>query len=403
MLAQGSLAAGLITRTQSLDGNLLPKGLWMIGYDQGASGAVNSQYSNSGQSQSLVEALRKDLKVKDITKTLKPGLDLGLAKAAFEAYGLSAEDSAGTVVNNLDISYQSETFIFGRGVTDNLSLFFIAPKIRMDVRLNSEVQYSEKVKAMINSLKNQGQHSRAEEIEIKSKNILKEQLQDYGYEDALVSSWEGVPNWVLSARYQTDYLKSKNISFETQLILPNEEDVYQDQFIPVELMEEAPSLIQAAYLGLYQSQRLRWNAFAHYQVRTRFKKQVRVPEVGEDFAQDKEMLKVRYGNEWHIGTQVGFKPNKSFNVFTNLRFQNKDQDSYAGNQYQRARYAELEEDTDQQQLLAGVGLQMDLVDRFLRNKFPIPLIMTAQYSRSLEGVNSFDNDFYSLNALVFVQ
>ncbi len=397
LISSPAFSAGLANRTSNYNGNLLPKDLWIVGYDYGQSLETLSRYTSSGEKRATVEALQRQLTAADLAKNAGSEFDKKLALSAFKVYGIESDDTAATVVNDLQVQYQASTFVLGRGISENLSLFFIAPNVKVDVSIDSRLEYSSSVKAMIQSLREQGQHSRADEIEAKAKDALKQQVNKHGYEDRVLTNWEGVPQFLFSGRYTNNFLKKRGFSFETIFIVPNEKDDYIDQIIPVEFMEEAPSLIQAVNYDLIQGQVFNWNLYTQYQLRSRFNKNERLPEE-EKFGSESAEISVKYGNEWHLGTQASYFYNKLIKGFVNLSFISKEQDDFL---YDGQPIANLEKDTEQELLLAGVGLQLDLVDSFLQKKFLVPMIVTGQYSKSLDGVNTFSNDIYSLNLMVF--
>lgn len=396
-LSSPAFSAGLANRTSNYNGNLLPKDLWIVAYDYGQSIDTYSRYNSEGKKRSTYEALKRDLTAADLARNAGSEFDRRLVLSAFKVYGINESDVAATVVNDLKVNYQASTFVLGRGVNENLSLFFIAPNVNVDINITSKLEYSGAMKSMIQSLRDQGQHSRADEIEEKAKDTLKAQVDRHAYEDRVLTNWEGVPQFLFQGRYSNDLLKKRGFNFETTLIIPNEKDNYVDQIIPVEFMEEAPSLIQGINYDIVQGQIFNWNLFSQYQLRSRFVKQKRLPE-DDKFGSESAELSVKYGNEWTTGMQASYFYQKIVKGFLNLSYIVKEQDDYL---YQGQTLTDLEKDTEQELLLAGVGLQLDLVDSFLQKKFLVPMIATAQYSRSLDGLNTFSNDVYSFNLMVF--
>lgn len=391
-------------RGNSVEPDLLPHGLWLTGFDYGFSQGNSEKFNSSGQKVSFNSSLSQDLKVKDLLASIQDQNEKAVAKAAFRSFDLNEDTNAGTVRNFADVKYSSETFILGRGISDSFSLFLIAPKISLDIQFQTEMQYSPQIKTMVQSLRSQGQHSKADEIEQQEKNALASQLSKNAYDKDYVSSWQGIPQVHLMAKYRIDHQALKAVTFDTTFVIPTEKDIYSSQFMPLDFFEESPSLIQSVYYSPWKTESMRLSALASYQLRTPFRKQSRIPvETKGDFTSDVETVDVKYGNEYRLGTQFDFNYKKWGKFFAHTNFIGKNEDRYQGKDFSSDRYELMEQETQQELILLGTGLQLNLVDAFLRGHFIVPMIVTTQYSKALNGRNTFANEFYGINAMVFIQ
>lgn len=395
-------AVSLINRPNQINGEVLPQGLWMAAYDSSQSSTITSQFNGYGDDVSFLKDMTKTLKVADLLENVDDPNERALARAAFGANGLTSSDIAGEVRNDLKLQYSAKTFVLGYGLTKDFTLFFAAPSVRIESTIDSHIDYSKSVKAMIASLKEQGQITRAEEIETKGKNVLEQQFEKYNYDADYISSWEGVPNFYLMGRWAPAPLRERHLSFETTLILPNEHDRYQNQFMPIQLFEESFSAITTVYYSHELLNRLTFSAFTSYQVRTRFHKDVRVPEESDSpFSDDKENVSVKFGDEWSTGFQFSYLISNWATPFTSLTYRQKSSDDYAGEKYAASRYTFLETATSQNMSIVTAGLSLNSVDAFLKSKFLIPMQLTASYSDVLSGKNVFSSEVFALNLMVF--
>lgn len=399
-LSQISLARSLANRPRLTDGTVLTRGLWMFGYDRGQATPLSNLYDSTGNSKTAQEYYARSLKVSELLENIENSEEQSLAAAAFSAQGLDPSEAAGIVVTDLEVKTASEAFVLGYGVTDSLSILFVAPKVSLQFKTNSELQFSQNFKKLISDLRAQGQNSRADEIERTGKTVLAAQLRKYNYQPGYISEWQGIPDFYFTARFATEKMKTLGLTFDTQISIPNESNIYNDQFIPLDFFEETASIMPAL---LYKK---RFNNTAldlstSYQFRNSFKKETRVPLNSDSpFSEDKETLTIKYGDEWTNSAQISQRLGIA-TPFLNLTLTQKMSDRYNGSQFSQERYKHLEKDSFQRMLSSTLGLQLNLVDSFLQKRFPFPGIFTFTFSDVVAGNNVFRSQNYGINFLVF--
>lgn len=399
---QEASAKNLVQRPRQVDGSLLPKGLWLFGYDSGQSTPVTHIYDGSGARITTEKYFERSLKVSELLENIEDSDEQALASGAFEAQGLLQEETAGTVETQIDVKTTSEAFVAGYGITDNFSLLFIAPKVNLKFKAESEIKFSENFQRLVADLRAEGQHSRADEIEKTGKTILSAQLKKYNYSPNYISEWEGIPDFYFNFRYANQKMKDWGLTLETQLTLPNETNQYNDQVIPLDFFEESVSLTP----GVYFKKRMgsfSLDASTTYQIRNSFQKNTRIPQdESSPFSSDKEDLMIKYGDEWTNSLQIS-QDFKWVTPFINISSAQKMSDRYSGQKFSGERYALLEKETFQKMTSSTVGLSFNMVDEFLSGKFPIPTIFNVSYSQVLAGTQVFDSRTLSLNIMVFYQ
>ncbi len=396
-------AKGLVALPQRLSSQLLPRGLWMFSYNMASSSTVDSQFNSDGDVTSFRSHLSRDLQVEDVLKSMNEDFEKNLAEAAFQSYDIKNQDFAGTVVNDLKIKYSSQTPVMGYGLTDSINIFFIAPRISFETEIRTRLHYSEAILNMVRELQENGEHSRAAEILENQEGVLSRLLAQYDYEPDYVSRYEGVPQFHLLTRYASESMKSLGLLSETTLIIPNESNQFADQFTPLEIFEESPSLIQT--LSFSQNLGVQWqySGLISYQLRTPHERSIRVPLDSEtSFSGDKRSTEIRYGDETTLGLQVS-RPDKVFTPFLNVLFKHKQEDRYSSAGISSDRFDSLTNGSEQTLTTGTLGLSINTVDLFLRNRFLIPFEMTILGSQALSGRNSFKASVLSLNVMVFYQ
>lgn len=397
-----SAAQSIANRPRQINGDLLVRGLWTVAFDYSNSGRIDSQYNSYGNDVSFTRHLKRNLTVGDMLENVDGDSERALAKAAFTSHGLNENDVGGVVQNSLELQYSSQTFVLGYGASSDFTLLFVAPSIKLDVKVDSRIQYASGIKKMVAELKEQGLITTAEEIETRSRDVLAQQFERYNYDPDYVSSWEGIPNFYVIGRYASRQMKSNGLSLDTTFVIPNERDAYSNQFTPVRLFEESPSVIEALNYKRALSDRTNLNVFGSYQIRTRHSREVRVPEENDSpFSDDRESVDVKIGDEWATGVQFSHLLSNWATPFVNLTYRAKFRDSYRGDQFASARYSYLEEDTSQNLTSWTAGAALSSIEAFLAHKFPIPVLVTAAYSDSFSGKNTFSNGVYSLNLMIF--
>lgn len=401
--SSSSHAMSLVTRSQQLTSTLIPKDLWVVSFDLSQSSPIDRQYDANSTVVSFDQHLSRDLTAQEIIENISDPADAFLAAAAFEANNIQPETLAGTIQNNLDIKYTSQTFILGYGVNDNLNFFFIAPRLKIEIGLATQLQYAQSMKNLIADLRAQGQTERAQEIESRENTVLSEQLSKYDYEPSYISKFDGIPNFVLMARYAPSWMKQNRISLDSSVIVPNKHDNYVDQFIPLQLFEDSVSFVQTFNASHSVFERIEANYTAGYQLRTQHRKNMRVPESADSvFSNDKKQVQVKYGDEWMVGAQVS-RPTKLLTPFSSISYRQKFSDTYSATNVSSERFKSLIDESEQNLTSLTVGLSISTVDAFLRGRFLIPTQLTLMYSDSLSGKNSFKSQVYTANLMVFYQ
>lgn len=394
-------ASNLMGRPQQLSSDLIPHQVWIFNYEFGSSEVINSTYNSNSQSESLASNLSKQLTVGEVVKAVSDPGERALAEAAFESNGLHSQTQAGTVTNDLNIRYNSQAYILGYGATPFLSIFFVAPRINVKLDLNTSLAYSPQVNSMIAKLREDGQATRADEIEQKRATVLGDQLAKYNYNSSYINEYEGVPSFNFLARAANSWMRKRELSLETMLTIPNKQDRFIDQFTPLEFFEESVSVTQSLNASHNLFERIRLTGVTSYRFRTPYKRDMRVPESAEiNFSNDKHLVSGKDGDEWSVGTQVS-RPTKFLTPFAGVIYRQKFKDRFAASGVESSRFTSLTKNSAQDLTTMTLGAHINTIDLFMREKFVIPIQVGAMYSKTLAGKNAFESEVFAANLMVF--
>lgn len=394
-------SASLMGRPQHLSTGLLPAKVWIVSFEYGASSPINRTYNSNSQSESLSASLSKTLTIADVVNGITDPTERGLSEAAFEKYGLKPSTQAGTVTNDLNIRYSSQAYVLGYGAAEFLSVFFVAPKINVKLDLETSLEYSADVNRMVAKLREEGQITRADAIEQKRATVLGDQLSNYNYDPNYISEYEGIPSFHLVARAANKWMRRNGFSSETMLTIPNKQDRYVDQFTPLEFFEESLSVTQSLKYSLQLFDQVQFDNSVSYRLRTPYEREMRVPESSEiAFSNDKRSVSGKDGDEWSIGTQIS-RPTSFLTPFAGVIHTQKFRDQYEAAEVEPSRFDSLTGKSAQALSVMTFGANFNTIEMFSREKFILPLQLGLMYSKTIGGTNTFENEVYAANLMVF--
>lgn len=401
LLSLSADASSLMGRPQQLTSDLVPHQVWIFNYEYGSSGLINSTYNSRSQSESLASNLSRTLTIADVVKAVADPGERALAEAAFESHGLNGTTQAGTVTNDLNIRFSSQAYVLGYGATEYLSLLFVAPRINVKLDLQTSLAYSPQVNSMIAKLREDGQTTRADEIESKRATVLGDQLSKYNYNPSYINEYDGVPSFNFVARSANRWMRKRQISTETMLTIPNKQDRYIDQFTPLEFFEDSISFTQSLNASYDVIERFRLTGVTSYRLRTPYKRDMRVPESSDiNFSNDKRSVRGKDGDEWSVGAQLS-RPTKFLTPFAGVLYRQKFSDRFQSDGIDSSRFDSLTKFSAQDLTTMTLGAHINTIDLFMREKFVIPIQVGAMYSKTLAGRNAFESEVFAANFMVF--
>ena len=404
IMAGNALATPVGVRYNYLTAESLPKSLWTYGLSTGQmSGTGTKSYDENGNLVSNERYYRSELSYKEISEQIKDEQERSLALAAFRVYGKNLDESVGYVENDVEVDVSSETYLFGRGLTDKADLFFIFPTVNIKTKFRSEFRASDSLNSLVSELRAEGQNSRAREIIEDSRNGLYKQLDENGYATEYPSEITSLANIYMNIRYKALDQGDFKILSDSFLIIPSGETFDDNQFLDLRINEEQYSLKQGFTLSQRFLQDFNVLISTSYHKRFPFRKTKRIPRSDTyRLTTDKDKnTSVQYGDTFALKTQLNYTIDPTFSAYMGQSFESRYADTYSGDKFESSRYELLEENTDQEIGQFYTGMTINTVDRFLKKKFIIPLDLNIQYAYSNFGKNVLDTQIITFNLIGF--
>lgn len=400
------LATPIGVRYNYLTTESLPKSLWTYGISSGNMTSSGSRtYDESGSLIDNKDYYRSELSYREVSEQIKDNQERALALAAFSVYGKDLDESVGHVENDVDVDVSSQTYLIGRGLTDKTDLFFIFPTVNIKTSFSSEFKASESLKSLVAKLREEGQNSRATKILEDTKNGLYRQLNENGYSTDYPGEVTSLANIYINLRHKAFDNGSFKILSDSYFIIPSGETFDDNQFLDLRINEEQYSFKQ----GITFSEKFLkdFNALfsMSYHKRFPFEKSRRIPRSDTyRLTTDKDPnTTIKYGDSLSFSSQFNFKIDPTFSVYVGQGFEKRYSDNYSGERFSKERYQILEENSDQEIGQFYTGVTINTVERFLKQKFIIPLDLNIQYAYSNFGKNILDSHMLTFNLIGFYQ
>lgn len=403
-LSFGAQATSLVNRYQYLSTAVLPNEIWTFGVSHGQSvGFGGEAFSANGQKISNQQFFSKDVTYSNLLDEINVPIERDLASAAFNVYDRDNSALAGRVVNDVDVSQNSNTYVLGRGLGEKSSLFLIFPIVTIKTKFNSHFEQSASLLKMAEELRAEGQYRQAQEIIEKSENALSKRLVENGYNNTYPAELTTLANVHLNYRYQALNLLRLKLSADSVLVIPAGKKYNQDEFLYLKINEEQYSYKQSftgQYAPLVNASIL---GSAYYHKRFAFNQSRRIPKnstspLTSDIDPNTHL---QFGDTYGVSSQVNYLPNDSLVFYLGQSFEIKEKDRVRGSAFEASRYEYLAQNTQQKLGMTYVGVAINTIQHFLSKNFPAPIDLNVQYSIANSGKNTFKNQALAMNLMVF--
>lgn len=404
LLCTSAIATTLVNRFQYLNAEAPPKRVWIFGVSHSQSQGQGA-FSNAGARISNADYLSRELSYQHLLDEVSDPLERELAAAAFDVYGRKTNETAGQVINDVDVKQKADAYVLGRGLSEKSSFFVIFPVVTLETSFRSRFVPSSSLTSLANQLRQEGQLTRAGEILRKSESALRDRLDENGYDAGYPSKLTSLSNIYLNYRYQALRVSKWKLASDSFVIVPAGKKFGDDQFVPIRLNEEQLGVKQAL-TGAYEPRpEFALLSSLYYHKRFAFQRSQRIPNnnVSPLSADVDPDTRIKYGDAVGASAQISIKPREAYSLYVGQTFERKFRDEYRGNKFAQERYAYLETNTNQAHGAAVVGVTVNTIQAFLSQKFPIPMDLNLQYSQTNLGENVFRNRLIGLNVLVFYQ
>lgn len=399
-----AFGTALVNRSQYLNTEVLPDGLWTFGLSHGeTSGNNSSSFGSGGGKVSNQDYFSRDVSYNTLLDEIDDPLERELADAAFDVYGVNKNQNAGNVINDVSVSQKSDAYIFGRGFGKKLSLFAIFPVVTLDMRFTSKFELSDSLKELADKLIQDGQYQKAQEILEKSQNALAQRLQETSYRGDYPGRITTLANVYLTTRYKALQTGKFNLSSDTSLVVPAGRKSDTRDFLYLRINEEQYSVRQSLTGSFEPSRRNALLSSVYYHKRFPFEKARRIPMNGvSPISQDIDPnTNMQYGDSWGTSAQANHLFSDSFLIYAGQSFEIKNRDRISGGVFSGDRYRYLEKNSSQSLSISYLGFAYNSISSFLAKKFIIPMDVNVQYSLTQSGKNTFNNQALTMNLMVF--
>lgn len=397
-------ATALVNRYQLLSTDVLPAEVWTFAWNRGQSlGPGNTSFGKNGSELSNTSYFSRNLTYSNLLDEVNNPLERELAAAAFDVYGNSLTAEAGRVVNDVNVTQKSDTYVLGRGFGKKQSLFIVFPVVTLETEFRSRFEQSASLLRMARALESEGQYDRAREILEKSQNALAERLSENGYRPSYPGTLTTLANIHVNHRYQAIQSSRWQLALDSGVVVPAGKKSDVDDFLYLRINEEQYSFRQSATVSWVTNPWITLLGGTYYHKRFPFEKKRRIPKnnvspLSSDIDPD---TKMKYGDTYGISAQVNLNATENTKLYAGHSIERKDRDLISGSRFEEGRYAYLAARTAQSLSINYGGISHNTIQRFLAGKFPVPLEGNLQYSVTTSGRNAFRNEAIALNLMVF--
>jgi len=396
-------ATSLINRYQFSSTGLLPTGVWTFGVSHGQSLGQGSSYNSKGRNVNNENFFSKNVTYSNLLDEIKTPIEKDLARAAFDVYGRKQNENAGRVINDVSVDQKSNAYFIGRGLSKKSNLFIIFPIVTIKTKFRSQFVHSPSLLRLTDELKAEGQHIEAKEILDKSQNALREGLNDNNYNSHYPSELTTLANIHLNHRYSVVQDREIEISADSTLIIPAGKRFDEDEFLNYKIREENFSFRQNL-TGQYRvNHSFSFLPSVYYHKRFASKGTRRVPlNSASPLSNDiDDSTKIKYGDSFGTSLQMNYVPIENYLVYIGQSYEKKLSDKYSGNKFRQERYDYLSQESEQDLGIGYLGLTINTIESFLKQKFIAPIDINLQYSFTNMGSNTFNNQAIAMNLMVF--
>lgn len=393
----------LVNRQQFLSTKVLPQGLWTFGVSHGRWTKGGGSYAGNGNPVSNQTYFSRDISYAALGDEITDPLERELARAAFDVYGRSSSEIAGTAVNDVSVDQQSNTYVIGRGLSTRSSLFLAIPVVTMRTSIRSRFRPSASLDNLVQELRSDGQHAQAEEILENSRNALHNRLEETGYNPDYPTDLTTVANVFLTHRLQGRPSSNWELGADSSIVIPAGKSSGTNDFLYLRFNEEQYSARQSLTATYSPHGKLEVLGSTYYHLRFPFEKSRRIPlNSTSPLSSDVDRsARIRYGDTYGMSAQINFLPRDNTMVYLGQSQEFKNQDQVSGSLFESSRYDYLEQNTTQQLSLTYVGIAVNTIKSFLAQDFPAPVDLNLQYSFSTAGQNAMENRAIAMTLMVF--
>jgi hypothetical protein len=382
----------------------LPEGINSPSLRMGFISKLDEKYTQKGSLGRSVDQRSIELDAKKLSQ-LAPQVQALVDLFNQFGYGFGDQIHMGSLKIESKPEIQYTGVVFGRGITDRLTIGAGVPiihyknQIKLWQTQNNLSVYKEQAQAIGNNDLINGVNQLAG---TNVPQVLQSELRRKGYEELKDQDQTFVGDVQVSALYDLRSRAPFESQFRMNVSLPtgpkyNPDNLAALNQFGVTYLE--PQGIMASKIGssnfkVTGSLAFRWHMPDQISIR--------VPKNENDILPDadqKEDVRRQLGNKFTESAQLGYDLSEIINLFGLSEWSQKAADKYEGSK--SGNYDLLSKDSDTETQVVTAGLSYSSVEKYMRTKSGIPMVLTAQVSDTISGKNTERQLVQEVSAVIF--
>jgi len=388
LLATLCYSKDLINTSVIDSSDVLPKSVFIYG-DIHSRFSFKNYYDQNSQKVSLGSLFKDELSFQDILEDEDENFR-SITEGALKAYGIDDFSSLAGVHNaQFNIKTKVDNLFFGYGISKNLSIFALLPRVSITTSFKNKFQSSSKLDNLLKKLRMDGNYTQANTIENITNNPIAYKLEEYNYNPQYLSEKTNWGDLRLFSRYNvydSDLLKS---TLGLLVAFPTGSTDHINDFMKVYIGDSQYDIGVEVLQEFKISKKLKSLITLQYTNQLPFTSAYRIPlnsrnPLSPDIDQS---TKINFGDQLKSTLQSNYTFNKLLSLGGGYQLQFKSPDRYSGTKFSNNRYNFLEKNTDQSMHSYFLGLTVNTLDAFINKKFILPINLTTTYTHQFAGKN----------------
>ena len=364
---------------------------------------IGHKSNNQGGIDPIAEPLEKNLDFERVVKG-----EIGIKKKSLQSLmlheGFSPEDTLGQFSADMQGRVSVTAPILSWGITDKLTLAIAAPwyQAKMGVKVGFNMNH-ENINKLKDSLKDKSQYQALTDVSSKLNDAvgeLQEKLRDNGFREMRDWDGKGLGDMTIAGKYRAIDGDSFKLATINGIIAPtgrvSDPDILNDIPFGRGTWDVFSAVITDEYLG----KDLFFNQYAKFTYPFKSSKEIRLATEDESIEVDKATVVYKLGPKWEAGASVQYEPQSGLVAGLGYVVAKKLGDTYEIENNPDSR-SKLQKDTHEQSQHWEAKLGYSGIPAYQRGEIPAPFSATIEYKRHIASVNSFSNDFVTVDLALF--
>lgn len=369
--------------------------------------SVRTSIGKKSNKEGIVEGIASPLEKEMTFKKVVNG-ESGLKKTQLEALMLykefSPDDSLGKLSADMQGNVAVTAPVFSLGLLDNLTLALAVPFYQADMAIKLGFQIErDNANKLLRTLEEQNQIGAANDVAAKlndAEGSLNGKLRDNGFRELKDWHGEGVGDVTIASKYKALDDEILKVASTNGFLLPTGKTSHPDILNDIPFGKGTLDFFSTLALDQHIREDLFFNQFVKYTHHFPARRKMRM--VTEEEAIEVDTLNVRYelGANIDAGTSLQYEPESGLVLGLGYNFAKKMGDKYIVSDRPDT-VNKLEKDTHQLAQYWEAKIGYSGVHAYKRGEIPAPFSATVEYKKHIASVNTFTNDFVTMDLALF--